>query len=194
MIKDNNYNRFKFDPSENELSNIFNHLERSNNLTNDNRCCYIFVYGKHTKSTFQEISTIEGLELIAVDFYGPKILKTLAFIMAGYSGLIKIKNANKMGEIMKKLTNLSMAGLFSINNSFEDRFIDYYFKNNYKTYNPEQFVTSDSSYFSLIIDGDNYETESGFLGIVEFGDNCPEELSDIFKNFGDYGYIGQRKL
>lgn len=192
------YNRYEkglwFDPSDTELNKIFNSLENSQSIIGNNRSCYVFVYGKQRKNKLEEVSSLEGAELIAVNFYGPKILKLFDFMISGYSGLIKLNNSNSIGKILKNLSDLSMVGIFSFDSIFENNFLNYYYSNNYKSYYPEEFIKNNSSYFSFILDGDNAETESGVLAIASYGTKCPNDLSQIFINFGEYGYIGENRL
>lgn len=187
-------NRLLFEPSDRELIKIFNILENSHSVINENRCCFVFVYGKQPKSKFEEIELLDGVELMSIEFYGPKILKVFSFIISGYSGLIKLNKSDNIGEILKNLSDLSMVGLFSFDSKFENSFVKYYFQSNYRSYDPEKFLKDDLSHFSFILDGDNLETQSGLVAITQFGKECPRDLIEIYKNYGSYGYIGENKL
>lgn len=184
-----------FEPSETEINSTLKLIAESTSVKDQERVFYVFGYGKQTKNAYVEIANHPDFEVIWYAFMGTGLLKLLSPFIAGQSGLIKVHSFKNLNWLIEKLTHLSMVGLFSFSKEIEEGFLDYMKKFQGKhDISPENYIKTDSTYFSLIYDGDNYETESGLLGIVSTGENCPRDIKVLKDNFGEYGYLGKKPL
>lgn len=132
----------------------------------------IFIYGtgKQSKTTYQTLQTLEGVEVLWFEFILSGFLKILKFLIAGYAGLIKINNNKRIREIFEIVSQLSMAGIYVIDKKVETQFI-----NEVKKNNPDIFMVNDviinnsNNYFIYLIDNDSIDSETGISEIRSVG-------------------------
>lgn len=135
---------------------------------NDDSVCYVLGMGAQPKGTYAALKKERGIDVVWTRSILPDPLKILGFFIASYSGLVKILDHEKLPSITKKLSHLSMAGVYVIDKSMEKEFVDCV--SGYPSPRNFDFGTkSDSRYFFLIVDGDNSESTTGIVEIVSYG-------------------------
>lgn len=147
------------------------------------RVCYIYGMGSQPKSAFTELKSLEGIKVIWYDTILPKIFKPLSFVVASYTGLIKVVDQELLSETFMKLIEMSMAGIYIFNKDYQDEFINQ-IKQNKRSPISDQIIKKDPSYFIYQVDADNYESSTGIFEVISYGKNCPEELIKIV-NYSD---------
>lgn len=187
--KKNISKEFWFESTEKDIGYILDSLMNCDSLMNNDRFCYVYCYGKQPQKTYIEIEKMYQGSVIWTDFSGPLWVKIFSFIISGQAGFLKIVEKSHIEYIIRKLSYMSMVGLFSLSSSKANEFENYINKYKHKS-DPEIFIKNDPTYFQVIIDGDNIETESGLLAGISYGIECPKDLVDITKNFGEVGYLG----
>ena len=138
--------------------------------------CYVLGMGAQPKSTYTELKSESGIEVVWSDSILSGASKVLSIFMASYAGLVKISEPEKLPSIVKKLTYLSMAGIYIFNQSTERKFVDRVIKNPL----PKEFdfgIKSDGEYFFYIVDADNAESSTGIYEIVSYGKGATDFAS-----------------
>lgn len=161
--------------TEKTLPLIEEFYNKNDYLINDERCCYVFVYGKKSKKYYSKFNNTKGAELVWVDTSLPFPFKWLSNFVASEYGLLKITNFKHLENWINDFCEMSMFGLFSFNKQIEDELI-FNVKQDKSKVNIESVIKKDSSFYYHIIDGDSYEYPSGICSILNFGESCPEEL------------------
>lgn len=165
---------YKREIEEDEIEVILNGIKFSFFKDSD-RVLYMFVYGKHAKSSFKEFQNNENYEVTWTGYFAPGLMKVFAPIIAGYGGLIKIKSVDNLLLIAKRFSHLSMFSFYYFSSQYESELIEYVKINNWRS-DPEVIVEKDEGFFSLTIDGDNAESSTGYYLIVSFGSKCPSTI------------------
>lgn len=175
MHNENTLSHYLFEATEEQQENIIKDLSSFQELLTPDRRCYIYGYGKQPKSIYRQLEKEENISVLWAEFMGKGLIKYLKFIIAGYAGLVRIKNTNEIELVIRKLGHSSMVGIFSISHDFQKEFEEYMIKSKSKS-NPEEYVKNDSTYFSLMIDEDNVESKTGILVINSYGKKCPMKI------------------
>jgi hypothetical protein len=72
--------------------------------------CSVFIYGtgKQSKSTYSLLKNNVNVEVLWFDFILKGGLKILKYFIAGYAGLLKIKNIKVIKEVFEIVSGLAM--------------------------------------------------------------------------------------
>jgi len=149
------------------LAQIAAILEKS-----DDSVCYVLGMGAQPKGTYMALKKENGIDVVWTRSILSGPLKVLSFVIASHSALVKVLDPRKLPSITRKLSHLSMAGVYIINKSMEKEFVSCV--SDYPS--PKDFdfgVKSDSRYFFLIVDADNADSSTGIIEIVSYGKNSP---------------------
>ncbi len=175
----NTLQQFDSEILDERISQVLNEIAISPIFKRKELCCYIYGMGAIPKSTYREISKLEGIDVLWFDSILPLYLRPLSFIAASYAGLIRVLSLEVLPSVFQKISRRSMAGLYIFQKSkVEQKFIDAVTK---KRDLPviDTIVKEDNSYFMYIVDTDNYESRTGIYEIVSYGLNTPTELIRI---------------
>lgn len=184
--------QYVFEPDEKEVSFVITRISSLIQEVSNERSQFIFGYGKQRKSTYINLQE-KGFGVVWIGIKAPAWVRFLSFAIASYSGLIKVEILNNIELPIKQLGHLGMVGFFSISRNKEEAFVAAIANN--RNIDPEDYLKEhDPSFFGFILDGDNNETESGQLAIIQHGPECPENLKSIVNNFGEFGYLGRKKM
>jgi hypothetical protein len=178
---------YKFVAGSEEIEGIYQVL-KSLDFSTSRLTCYLYGFGSQPKSAYRNIKAAQAdnYEVIWYGYDGPRSLKFLSYVTASTSGFIRIKQAGCIEFLMKRLSHLSMAGLFVLSQEFALGFEEYIISNTKDLKaNPESFIKKDPGFFYFIIDGDTYdEQKDGFFCEAAFGKKCPAHLFDIVRFTG----------
>lgn len=165
-----------FEPSFEDIDRI---VRRITTLSQDSlisRSWFVYGYGKHPKSTYVDLEQ-RNYEVIWYGVKGPFWAKVLSPVIATYYGLIKVRRSPDIAVLVDCLSKNAMVGLFSVLQDKEKAFVSEISNGNA---DPDDYLKeNDPSYFGFLLDGDNRESKSGFLVILQYGPNCPKELKDF---------------
>jgi hypothetical protein len=179
---------YTFEPGDRDVQKIINEII-SFSPKDETRSWFIYGYGKHPIKSYHQLRE-QGFDLIWAGFKDvPFLVKIFSFLIASYSGLIKIKDITRIESVIKPLSHLSMVGLFFVNNNLENNFVAR-ICNSKGEYPDDYLKENDPGFFGFIVDGDNIDTESGKLVILQYGSEYQGSLKDIVTNFGKIGYLG----
>jgi hypothetical protein len=145
--------------------------------------CYVLGLGAQPKGTFAELGKKTGIDVVWTRSVLPGLFKVLGFVIASYSGLVKVLDPQELPSVTRKLSHLSMVGVYVVDKSMEKEFIACVSR--YPSPGDFDFgVKSDSRYFFLIVDADNAESSTGIVEIVSYGKNS------VFASSGNRGRTG----
>lgn len=184
--------QYIFEPDEEEIKLVLNCIAKgSHHSKAHQRSWFAYGYGKQPKSVYNELVE-QGFDLIWTGVKGlfwDRVLSS--FVPASNYGLIRVSELNRIELLIEKLGHLGMVGIFSFSSRHERAFLSAIC--NKRDKDPEDYLKEhDPSFFGFILDGDNNETESGQLAILQYGAECPEELRNMVINFGKLGYLGKK--
>ena len=132
------------------------------------KVCYIFGMGAHPRSSYTEIASQPGLQVVYYESVLPAGIRFLKYVIASYRGLIKIEDPAKLPGVFLKLMEKSMVGVYIFDAQLESRFLDaVQHVNVHKSYDFE--VKVDPEYLIYLVDADNGESPSGIVEIVSYG-------------------------
>lgn len=167
--------------SENTLNEYDNHVSKellghhleqiaTTFAASENSVCYVLGMGAQPKCTYTALKKETGIDVVWTRSILPGLSKVLSVVVASYSGLVKVKDPQKLPGIAEKLSHLSMAGVYIIDRSREKEFVDRVSK--YPDSREFDFgVKSDNRYFFLLVDADNSESSTGIVEVVSYGRN-----------------------
>jgi hypothetical protein len=153
-------------------------LSKIESLLEESKVCYIYGMGAHSKSTYDLLAKLSGVELKWKTSLLPFWLRPLSIVIASYAGLIKIVSITAMTEVFMKLAESSMVGLYIFDSKHELDFINATKKSKLSV-DGDFLIKSDPSYLIYQVDADNYESSTGVYEIVSYGIKCPEEFEAI---------------
>lgn len=160
---------------DNEVSEelLDHHLNQIASTYEDSKgyVCYVLGMGAQPESIYSELRRESGLEVVWSDSILSGVSKILSVFMASYAGLVKIASPEKLPGVVKRLSHLSMAGIYIFDQSMERDFVERVLKNPL----PEEFdfgIKDDSRYFLYMVDADNSESSTGIYEIVSYGKNA----------------------
>ena len=158
-------------------------IAKSTSINMADKVCYMYGMGSQPESVYSELKYLKGIDVIWYDTILPKIFKPLSFIVASYTGLIKVSDNSFLSKTFIKLIEMAMAGIYIFNKDYQDEFISQ-IKHNRRSPVSDHIIKKDPSYFIYQVDADNNESSTGIFEIISYGKNCPEELIKIV-NYSD---------
>ncbi|WP_282611349.1 hypothetical protein [Pelagibius sp. Alg239-R121] len=157
---------------DNEISEelLEHHLEQIASIfeCSEDLVCYVLGMGSQPKSTYTELRHETGLDLIWSKSVLPDLFKPLSVFIASYAGLLKVLESEKLPSVVKKLCHMSMAGVYIIDHSEEQYFLDRVM--HYPQCKEMDFgIKRDDRYFLYLVDADNAESSTGVYEVVSYG-------------------------
>jgi len=153
-------------------------IANSDSINMSNKVCFIYGMGSQPRSVYSELNKLKGIDVIWYDTILPKVFKPLSYIVASYTGLIKVIDKTILPEIFTKLIEMAMAGIYIFDGNYQKEFVNQISQNK-RSSTSDQIVKKDPSFFIYQVDADNYESSTGIFEIITYGKNCPEELIKI---------------
>ena len=176
-VHENTLNEYSHEISE-ELFD--HHLQQITSIYKncENCVCYVFGMGAQPKSTYTELREENGINVVWSKSILSGVYKMLSILIASYAGLVKISEPDKLPNVFKKLSHLSMVGVYIFDQSLEKEFVNSVIKNPLS----KEFsfgIKSDNGYFFYIVDADSMESSTGIYEIVSYGKSA-SSFANIF--------------
>ncbi len=175
--------RVESEVDERGLESMVARISAHENLTGENRVCYMFGEGGLTRNAYIEVSGIDGTEVAWKGFFGPMWLYPASFIAASQGALVKITKTSALQLTCRLMTNLSLATIYSFSSKLEDVVVLDVKRNRWRS-NIDQLISRDPSHFKLMIDGGNNESSTGIYFVLTCGPDCPEDIIKVANTFG----------
>lgn len=179
-MKSNKHIQYEKEIEKDKISFIIDGLSQEFIELQEAKVLYLLVCGGHPKSNFKEFKSDDRIEFKWFGYYAPSILKIFSPIIAGYGALIKINDISILNELVVKFTHLSMIELFYFSTTFEDEIIDNVKSKVWKSDPIKLIEYLDNTYFTLLIDGDNAESTTGYYAVVSYGNMCSVNITRNF--------------
>jgi len=142
------------------LSSVFTADERS--------ICCLFGFGSQTKSTYRQISELDGVEILWDGSFGPGCLTPFLALIASHGGLLQVFGSSSISPAFRILANLAMVEVYRFSVEFRPQLIEYVNENRWMS-TPFTIVAKDSAYICFGVDGDSPDSESGIFGWLSRG-------------------------
>ena len=154
------------------------------------RQCVAVSYGKKSRRTFEDISEEGAGEVLWFGDDLPLIVRLVSWAIPNrYGGLVRIaEKPGRMARVLGELSTLAMVELFSVSDwKKESQVLGRIRGRRHISSDEDRVITrslcSDPSYFSVGLDGDNQESETGLVGWMSHGSDCPTELIQLFESW-----------
>lgn len=130
--------------------------------------CYVLGMGSHPKSTYKTLLSQDGIRVL---WNRPLLrgwFRPLSWVIASYSGLVKIEDSKMLRPVVDVLSEMAMIGIYFVPSSLAAEF-----EQRTKSY-PEPGdldfgIKSDPNYGIVTFDFDNCESPTGIVETVSFG-------------------------
>ena len=86
---------------------------RAKEVIDNSRICIVYGYGSQPTSTYRELATLHGLEIVWDQNFGPWWLFPFTLVVASRGGLIRILELEVIEKVLLRLARLAMVELFS---------------------------------------------------------------------------------
>lgn len=134
-----------------------------------NFVCYVLGTGGHPKSTFTELRQEADIDVIWSKSLLSGPFKLLSGLIASHAGLVKILHSDKLPSVAKRLCHMSMIGVYIIDQSEEQYFLDRVMHYPQGEEGMDYGIKRDDRYFLYLVDADNGESSTGIYEVVSYG-------------------------
>jgi len=148
----------------------------------ENDICAVFGYGSQTKSTYDEIADMSGVDVVWSKNFGPWWLSPLMWIAASKGGLARVDSREQAAKVLGKLGSLAMVELISCPGELYDQILAHVRRDKWRS-RPSEIAAKVGDFFSFGFDGDSSDAEGGIYTWCAIGDNCSVELSHALAEY-----------
>jgi len=142
--------------------------------------CYIANMGGLSKVNLDALKDRNDLEFIRIDQFKPKSFfqKIILTFLTSHWGVARIKSLLKIKDILGDMTEQTMAEIYIFDQKHETEFTSK-ISTIESPLEISDFVEQFADFFMYQLDADNYESKTGMVEIISYGEECPENLKDI---------------
>lgn len=171
-----------------DFDRILTKLQNSNELNTLTHSILIFGQGGQTRNFYKQIANDKDIQLFWTGWSGPKWSLIFSFI-PGQSGLLELKNKERIKEVYEKVGELSYCGLYYLPKTVAKNLINEV-KLDYLKFQDEQkidaIIKNEKDFFQIDTDFDYHaeKRDGEFYHIeIKFGKGLNKKIENILRIF-----------